>query len=218
MLTVCDWWIGSFTKQPWCFASSFSGYEWCFIAIVSMVVTVIIITINISIIISIITIITTFFITIITYTIANAIPEALTWATFCLSVFLGCLNLFQSSKDIFLAAYDGEDLHEQAQKANPQKGNFYKMSKEVYCIIILCYSELYSVLFLYKYRTTSTSHAKVYWIISHNYCITLCFCLCQICVSSKACPRSYFKSPAPLDKRYDLCLSHLCPVCRWSVA
>lgn len=43
----------------------------------------------------------------------------------------GCINLMQSSKDEFLAAFSGEDLHEQAQKTNPGKGNFYKMSKEV---------------------------------------------------------------------------------------
>jgi len=64
----------------------------------------------------------------------------------------GCVNLMQSSKDMFLAAFSGEDLHEQAQKTNPGKGNFYKMSKE-------------------------------------------------ICTSAMACPLSYFKSPAPLDKR-----------------
>jgi hypothetical protein len=41
------------------------------------------------------------------------------------------MNLLQNNKEEFLVAFDGEDLHEQAQKANPGKGNFYKMSKQV---------------------------------------------------------------------------------------
>ena len=47
----------------------------------------------------------------------------------------------QSSKDMFLAAFSGEDLHEQAQKTNPGKGNFYKMSKEVKCNAVKCSTE-----------------------------------------------------------------------------
>jgi hypothetical protein len=52
----------------------------------------------------------------------------------------GCMNLMQNHKDKFLAAFDGEDLHEQAQKTNPIKGNYYKISKNVsnnvYCICV----------------------------------------------------------------------------------
>lgn len=46
------------------------------------------------------------------------------------------MNLLQSSKDVLLTTFDGEDLHEQAQKANPHKGNFFKMSKEASKLLI----------------------------------------------------------------------------------
>ena len=46
-------------------------------------------------------------------------------------VISGCLNLLQTQKELFLEAFDGEDLHEQAQRANPTKGNFFKMTKKV---------------------------------------------------------------------------------------